>query len=480
MICFILFSFIQFENKKSNTPYNVIIIVFDSLRADHLGSYGYNRRTSPHIDELSSKGILFKNAFTQSSSTSLSVMSLFTGNYPSVHGVYGFKNYKLRESQRSLIEYINKNNYVTTAFIANPVLHKNRGFSRGFDTYELNCSYLDNSPYKTDSECLNHRFSEYISKTNKPFFLYLHYLDPHYPYMPPNEFRRWSYDYEYDNHTVLYQLLDKINNGENLTSSEINSLISLYDGEIRYIDKNIEFILEELSNQGLSENTILIVTSDHGEEFLEHNYLFHGWTLYDEVIHVPLIFYGSPFNQSVIDSPVRSIDILSTILDYLDIKTNSVFNGVSLRPMIEKNELQNLTVLSESFKGRIRENNKFSWGIIKSIRRKDHKYIYNVKITPYNLNRSEVNLKIDSFSEKADQINRNLFSQEEIKIKEELYELPGTESENLKIEKPTILSIYRKDFQIMFSSIDVEDTTTNSIIKLDKKTKERLKSLGYL
>jgi arylsulfatase A-like enzyme len=315
------------------------MIVLDTLRADHLGSYGYPRATSPHIDGLARQGVLFESAISQAPWTAASIASLFTSLYPSVHGLNGgirwggkqgkqgntlpFATQKtLPPGQLTLAEMLRRNGYRTAGFVSNVYVNSIFGFSQGFETYGD-----DHGDYSGDvgrakrraSETNRQVFAWLEQEIEEPFFLFVHYNDCHWPYDPPAPFgQEWVKDYQGDltpeRTTAIVEQQGKPITG--LDDDDLRYLIGLYDGEVAYTDAAVGDLLEKVRSAGLERELLTVVTADHGEEFLDHGSASHGYTLFDEQIHVPLIFHlPGRLAPRRVAAQVRSIDIMPSILD---------------------------------------------------------------------------------------------------------------------------------------------------------------------
>jgi len=314
---------------------NVILLVIDTLRADHLGCYGYGRNTSPFLDELSEKAYLFTDVTSQAPWTNPSVVSILTSLYPSTHHLLtlrsGGKMKTLSRNITTLAELLKAEGYSTAAFSANPWLVPGIGIERGFDVFK-------DLPIKTKANSLHEIALEWVRRNNttgQPFFLYIHYMDVHGPYTPPS-----PYD-------TLFT--SRIKTGRELSSREIEIMpgylringlgtldeyIGRYDGGIRYWDECFSVFLENLSLEGYLKNTILIVTSDHGEEFLEHDGFNHGSTLFQEQVHVPLLLRSPDAGGGVIEEPVELVDIVPSLLSMLGISIPQFLQGNNLVPLL--------------------------------------------------------------------------------------------------------------------------------------------------
>lgn len=299
---------------------NVLVIVVDTLRADHLPSYGYGRDTAPRIhDLLARRGTLFEQARVQASWTQPSALSYLTGRYPEALGPPEVVGLGVPEGVPTLAELLRARGYRTAAYIANPVLHRGNGFARGFDTF-----YTPEASVRSlfrHGDALTERALPWIAShagAPEPFFLYVHYLDPHDPYDNPDvtDGRSPFYpDYEgpvdgawpHALHAGRAELPDP--------ETGVRQLTALYDSEIRYADRQVGRLLDALPAEVL-EDTLVILTADHGEELADHGGWKHGPTVYDEVIRVPWIvrWDGRVAAGRRVDEPVELVDLVPTVL----------------------------------------------------------------------------------------------------------------------------------------------------------------------
>jgi arylsulfatase A-like enzyme len=346
--------------KTAEAKPNVIIILVDALRADHLGCYGYHRETSPALDQISDAAVTFSQAMSPSSWTKPSIPSLFTSLYPSRHGVFdgSSKDTKghitsdiLQDSLLTMAEVFQRNDYATCAFIHNAHLKGFLGFSQGFDVYHDKAG---------SAEEIHREFLSWLKEEpKKPFFAYLHYLDVHWPYRPPEPYDKifGEFTSEIDFYTEEWRALrEKINDpGMELTESDIEKMISLYDGELRYLDDNLEKLFEELKKENHYSNTLFVITADHGEEFLEHGMIGHGQSLYDELLRIPLImkFPDGKWEGVRVESPAELVDILPTLIDYFSWQPLQFSDGRSLLKGIagEEKDESNYYTYSELLHG---------------------------------------------------------------------------------------------------------------------------------
>jgi len=428
----------------SNNDFNIVLITIDTLRADHLSCYGYERNTSPNIDKIAKEGIRFTHALATSSWTAPSMASIMTSLYPISHGVkHGIikseKAYNqeiLDEKFNALAEILKNHGYTTFGAAANFHLFKEMGFGQGFDYYY--CKGLDNASALND---VIFSWKDNIKKCKK-FFLWAHYFDPHEPYYARTP---WINDYAAEswigNTHLSKSYIEKLKKLIPVLKKETGSLgylTSLYDSEINYVDYHIGNLIYEL---GSDDNSLIIITSDHGEEFLDHGSLGHATTLYQELIHVPLII-KLPFSfresiDSVNDEPVSIIDIFPTILGVLEITPPSEIKGINLLDIKKQPKRQKRDYL---FSELTREQ------ILKTILSKNWKYIYNYR-------------------------NK----------KGELYNITkdNREMENMIHKESSIAKELRKHLSHWIST-SPKASPVKKKVKYREKTIEKLKSLGYI
>ncbi|MEM7582936.1 MAG: sulfatase [Acidobacteriota bacterium] len=300
---------------------HVIVIVVDSLRADHLGCYGYSRDTSPNIDRLAAEGITFDRALSNSSFTRESIATLLTGQLPSVSGSIGW-GARPATGIPILGELFSNAGYAT-AFLSTTGVLRAPAFSRGFEHVEHFTERWDVSGMSHD---LSRRALEITSQTSdRPLLLYLHYLDPHGPYQPPEELHRRFTPEPFQEPLDLYRQVrpkcsQLVASGFGPGEERFEDLVVRYDAEIADVDRAIADLLAGLDELGTLDDTLIVFTSDHGEEFLEHDFVEHAWTLYRESVHVPLIFWSREFPAPMrIEERVALVDVLPTLLGLLEI-----------------------------------------------------------------------------------------------------------------------------------------------------------------
>jgi arylsulfatase A-like enzyme len=337
---------------------NILLIVVDALRADHLGCYGYDRETSPTIDRLASEGVRFARAYAQGPRTKEATASLVTSLYPSTHNVTRLGS-TIPEGSLTLTEAVRGAGYATAVASANPLVSPYFGFGRGVDYFYVDApSRLERSILLrvsrtlgrrvralawvtpafmlvdrlvltrgestfagSDADDINRAFLDWLDgREGRRAFAYLHYMEPHEPYAPPPPFDE-LFDPDYAGEKVTHfpegrSMILPFVEGEPIPETERTNMVAQYDGSIAYFDRELERLLEALEERGHSDHTLIVLTSDHGEEFFDHRGWGHGQSLYEELIRVPLILWcPRELEGGRVDSTiVRHVDLLPTIL----------------------------------------------------------------------------------------------------------------------------------------------------------------------
>jgi len=317
---------------------SIILITVDTLRADHLGCYGYSRNTSPNIDAFAKDALLFENCLSHAPDTRMSFASMLSGFLP--HETKTTKILRpLPTGVNTIAEILRQQGYETAAVISNYVLRKGLGFEQGFMTYDdtMNQRELVRPWPERTAGPTTDRAIELLTQLHKTqLFMWIHYQDPHGPYTPPGYFAELFQTHEQSPRNIKantslsgcggipsYQRLG--------ANRDFHYYVSQYDGEIRYQDEHFKRLIEALMRLGLYDDALIIFSSDHGEGMGEHDYFFsHGERLYSGLTHVPLIIkYGKTLTGKRTDF-VQHIDIVPTILNMLDIKPDSRFRGRDL------------------------------------------------------------------------------------------------------------------------------------------------------
>ncbi len=355
---------------------NVILITITSLRYDHMSGNGYERPTTPNLDAFANKSLVFDSAFAHSSWTLPEAISIYTSLYPYQHGIMSRqKGSSLAGGTPALLDILNKEGYETAGFTGSPWqdYKKDFGLTNRFKKHEecLGESNLrGEASSSADFSCTVPKALKWLREnTSRKFFLHIQGYDAHCPY---RERLGNIYDKDYSgkidfnqcfrtygstepivrNGKTYYSVSSSDGNSILLSEADKRHLIALYDETITYTDRLVGDFLDEIERMGLQENTIIIVTSEHGDIFGEHGRFMRGGplrgTFYDEVLHVPLIIKHPKLLPKHISGLVGHIDIVPTLLNFLDIKVKTKFEGKSMLPLILKNKEINRAVFAGS------------------------------------------------------------------------------------------------------------------------------------
>ncbi len=306
---------------------NVVLIMIDTLRADHLGSYGYERDTSPHIDDLAARGVVFEQVFTNSTWTRPSIASLLTGAYPRQTGVYKEQFDSLRPEVAPLAELFKEAGFATYGVTANPSINAAFGFDRGFDRYG-DCGvvwpWMDEGrgarrykrgevPMEDAASLTDRAISLMLQHRGGRFYLQVLYIDPHWPYEAPDEVE------------------------QALLGGRATTVTDKYDAEVAYADQEVGRLVAWLRER--YPDTMFVLTSDHGEGLRDHPGVprssTHGFTLYDSVMHVPLIVeHPSLAAGTRRPEMVQMLDLVPTLVDLFGLRLDAEVRGTSLAPML--------------------------------------------------------------------------------------------------------------------------------------------------
>lgn len=345
---------------------NIVLIALDPLRADELFSYGNPRQVTPTIDLLAKKGFLFTRAFAVAPWTLPSAMSLFTGTYPSQHHITNKEIIPKGQKQElvpaklsqaaadfmTLATSLKAHGYVTGGFAGGAALAASYGFNQGFDVYKSEGTF-DGLP------TILPEARDFIrSHSNEKFFVFIHGFDVHGQYIPPRGYdRRFTEDYKgkltgsAEEQKSLRE--DGVSNGRIFLNQEDTAFLrGIYDEKMARADESVRTVIDEIEELKLSEKTLIVFTSNHGEEFYEHGRIDHGMTLFDEVLHIPLIIVvpGVAGNKKI-NSQVRNIDILPTLFALIGIAPDKDFasqmSGTNVLPALYGKDLH-LDVFAET------------------------------------------------------------------------------------------------------------------------------------
>ena len=316
---------------------SVILVVVDTLRADHLGLYGYERPTSPTLDTWAAEGRVFENAFAPAPWTLPSFASIYTGRWPLIHqgGRAGARTpdgdgtYLAPVERVPMVaEHLQAAGVVTMATVTNQFLAPAYGLARGFDVYDVDTEE-ENGLYRPAAEMVRRALALVDQADGQPFFLVVHLMDPHQSYGASPPFRgTWTGDIGSDFTLPIANL-----NGrrlEDLLPADRAFVIAAYDEEIAYVDAQLGVLRNGLADRGVLETSLVIFTADHGEELFDHGRNDHGHALWQELLHVPLVVWGPGIEPGREPTPVSLVDIAPTVLDGMGVASTMPFDGVSL------------------------------------------------------------------------------------------------------------------------------------------------------
>lgn len=397
---------------------NVILITLDTVRADHVGCYGYKNIKTPAIDSLAADGIRFERAYATNPTTLPSHSTILTGTYPMLHGMHDFSGNKLSPMQPTLATIFKQQGYATGAVIGAAVLDSRFGLNNGFDLYydDFDFSRLAESNLdameRPGNLVVDKALSWLQQNSRAPFLLWIHLYDPHYPYTPPEPF-----------------------------ATEYAS--SLYDGEIAFADSQVARVIRFLKNEGLYAKTVIAVSGDHGEGLGEHGEKTHGFFIYNSTMRVPLIFkpasYSAPVRK-VANEPVSLVDLLPTVLWLANVPSPAGLQGKSLFPGM--NSAAETPRTSASYSETYLPRLHFNWSELRGLHREQYHFIDGPKPELYDLDKDPME-------------NKNLFATK-----------PAV-SQQLRASLVEIIRNYTPEKEL------AEKTS------LDPAMAERLKALGY-
>jgi len=366
---------------------NVIIVLVDTLRADHMSTYGHHRETTPFIDQFASGAVVFEHARSQAACTFPSVNSLMTSRYTDVFARQGKGHFGIPEAYPTIAEILDGHGYHTVAVSASPIvrdtpstLNPNGGFGRGFDRFIEGCVWKHGA-------CVNRKIFQVLKRLEEPFFLYLHYMEPHAYYQPHPKYEKKfagpydGFDFiEQGNPKPISKMLYADGPKVEITDRDIQHLVDLYDDEIRYFDDVFRRLLGRLEALGQLDETIVVLASDHGEEFLEHGHIGHCRGIWDTLTRVPLVLRIPGVDGRRLDAAVENLDIVPTILDYLGVDDEGIgLEGKSLRPLIEGREESTLFAFAKQTEYRSADDGRFHLILDTN---KNHFTLFDVRVDP--------------------------------------------------------------------------------------------------
>lgn len=373
----------------------IVLVTIDTLRADHLGIYGYPRDTSPFLNGLGKKGILFKQAYSQSSNTGPSHASILTSLFPYQHGVLS-NTYKLKEGSLTLAKVLKRAGYETAAFTSVLFLESLR---EGFDYFDAASA---RGKFYSDAAQTADTVISWLKgkKTATKIFLWVHLWDPHdwdkrfrgfQSRAPESLVKKMAFDSEKEQDQFIQFLVREHNTPVNFFrhTGHLVKSFNTYDAQVAYVDKELERLFEFMEGRGLNENALWVITSDHGEGLGNHNYAGHSKYLYREQLHVPLIFYftGEGYRQGEVSEMVRLVDLFPTLVEIAGISpkdTNVHLEGLSLVPLLGNHPVvPSLSEYSIAQRRPMEPSNKTQahWkkGEVFSLHNLSHKYIFHTE-----------------------------------------------------------------------------------------------------
>ena len=329
-------------------PPNVLVVTLDTLRADHVGAYGYGAAKTPVIDGLAARGARFAHATTTTPLTLAAHTSLFTGTFPGYHGVRDNTGFHVDDGLTTMAEVFAAKGYRTGGFVGAFVLDGRWGISQGFADYVDNFDLSEDVGPGLDS--IQRRGDEVVTRAlawlgqtdTRPFFGWVHLYDPHAPYEAPAEF----------------------------AAQFPAGHVGAYDAEIAYTDSQVGRLLQALETSGRLANTIVVVLGDHGEQLGEHREQAHGFFVYDASVQIPLVMAGPGISPRVVPDQVRIVDVMPTVLDLAGVSGPPVMQGATLRPALGGERLS-LLALSESWYPRFH----YGWSELTAVRDGQFKFI---------------------------------------------------------------------------------------------------------
>ncbi len=320
-------------------PPNVIWILMDTLRAENLSAYGYERPTSPNIDALGARGVLFENHFSQGLWTMISVPTLLTGRYFPVNIVENF-DYRVINRyppirQRSAPQIFKQNGYKTAMFTAHRLLvSESSRLGKAFDEAFPILNASGQKPHGTFADVIDQFSTWHNPEEGKPFFAYFHLMDNHFPHMPVGKYAQWLRD---DYTPEVFGPAGPIDTDQNFSEADIQHMAGLYDGDILFVDDQLERLQAYLKRQGILDNTIIVITSDHGDLLGEDGRSWgHDGFSHDQIMHVPWIMAGPGIPKGVrVNNLTENVDVLPTLIEVLGLSTDADFDGKSLTTSFE-------------------------------------------------------------------------------------------------------------------------------------------------
>jgi len=310
-----------------DTQPNVLLVSIDTLRRDHLPAHGYGRNTAPALTQIANEGGQFDHAYSMAPATDASHATLFTGRYMSEHGKFSHVQ-RLSSSELTMAEHFGANGYRTFAYTSSVKFTEKSGFNQGFDHYVYKKGIKKNKRSKNAVKAI---ITE-IDKLEEPWFGFLHLFDPHAPYAAPLQWRtKWHPISQLIEHKRITRFIrSHRRKPDKVTPAQMTLLQALYDGQISFVDRQMVRVRAAVE-AGPARDTLMIVTSDHGEAFHEHGYLGHDREVYEEIMQVPLLAWwpGKIPAGTRLKDPMPAVDVFPTVMDLVGLPTPDNVSGRS-------------------------------------------------------------------------------------------------------------------------------------------------------
>ena len=423
------------ESKQARRDVNVLLVTIDTLRADYLSCYGSPAISTPSIDRLAARGVRFDQAFVQVPLTAPSHASILTGTYPKIHNLRDMGGFVLDARVPTLATILGQAGLQTAAFIGAAVLDHSYGLNRGFSTYademknDAGDSKVPGVVAEVRGEMVTRRALEWLDRRDgsRSFLLWAHYYDPHFPYDPPQPFR-----------------------GQYPKNS--------YGGEVAYTDEQVGRLLEGLRDRRVLDNTLVVLMADHGESLGEHGEYTHGVFLYDATMRIPLIVAGPGVPAGrVVSQQVRSIDVLPTIAEFLDVSAGGRAQGVSLWPAIAGGKR---VETNDCYMETIYPKTRLGWSELRGMRTDEWKLIVGPKPELYRVveDRVEQNNLVAQHPAEADRLRKKMWeSAESPQDRAELKPQPVDEERRRQLQALGYLNVGRRPVRLDMSGPDPKD-----------------------
>jgi len=448
-----LVRFTFFNLSVSRKTPNVVVFIIDCLRTDHVGVYGYSRKTTPNIDALSKEGMILTDFYTNAPWTKPSMVSLFTSLIPLKHGVVSATNILFSPSL-TLGRIAKEIGYKTYLFNGGNVFLQHKfGLTQGFDFY-IQPEELTTMSVGGNAQKLIQQVIDVLKEEKKaPFFSYIHFMDAHLPYND-NKFNELFTKRKYlkpgiGPQEITAQLVREMTEEGKISLAQKEYIEDIYDAQIRDIDDSIGKLIKKLKDWNIFNNTIIIVTSDHGEEFWDHNNFEHGHTLYNELMSIPFIITGPNIEPGVVSERLRIIDVAPTLLDFIGRNKFESMQGKSFYPLLNTSIREAKGDMPVVMSGTFFGDEKY--GIMEG----EYSFIYNSSST-------ERKRPLLGYH------NKNKF---------ELYNIISDPDEKSNLSQVKNIAPYKKklyEYINMYSNVKAETT------RLTEEQKEKMKALGYI